>query len=118
MVPLRELSSACRSSGIGHPGRSCWATALVLVGLLLLGGCFSERRFGAYNWSTHLWTTSKGLKAEDRVSGALIDPEMALKLEYRGDIYYFENQFTVEMFKRDPGVYDYHEYAPLYGGGP
>ena len=90
-------------------------------GLLLAlssGGCFSERQFGAYDHSTHLWATPSGLKAEDRVNGRLIDPETALKLEYRGDLYYFENQFDVEMFLRDPGVYDYHEYAPLYGGGP
>jgi YHS domain-containing protein len=85
---------------------------------LSLAGCFSEREFGAYDPSTHMWDTATGIKAEDRVSGRLIDPDTAILLEYRGDIYYFENEFTAEMFKRDPGVYDYHEYAPLYGGGP
>ncbi len=85
---------------------------------LSLAGCSSERAFGAYDWKTHTWKTPTGIKVEDRVSGKLIDPASAITLEYRGDLYYFQNEFDVEMFKRDPGVYDYHGYAPNYGGGP
>ena len=40
----------------------------------------------------------------------------ALTLEFGGEIYYFENEFDREMFRRDPGVYDYHGYQPFYGG--
>jgi hypothetical protein len=39
-------------------------------------------------------------------------------MEYQGEIYYFENSFDLEMFYRDPGVYDYHGYDPNYAGGP
>ncbi|HLY11166.1 MAG TPA: hypothetical protein VKW04_17835 [Planctomycetota bacterium] len=92
-------------------------TGGLLLGLFL-AGCFSERSFGAYNRSTHTWNTPSGIKVEDRVSKHLIDPSRALKFEYLGDIYYFENTFDVDMFLRDPGAYDYHGYAPLYGGGP
>jgi|SRR5579883_1769881 len=100
-----------------------WPRSVVLAagGILLafgLTGCASERSFGAYDRRTHLWETPEGFKAEDPVSGRLLFPEDAVKLEYRGDIYYFENDFDAEIFKRDPGVYDYHGYAPNYGGGP
>lgn len=111
--PTRFLASS-------DPGRRRFFLAAggLLVGLSL-SGCFSERSFGAYDWRTHTWETPTGIKVEDRVSGRLIDAETApFALTYRGDIYYFENEFDVEMFKRDPGFYDYHEYAPLYGGGP
>lgn len=91
--------------------------ALALA-LPLIGGCNSERSFGAYDWYTHMWKTPRGLMAEDRVSRKLIDPKTALQREYRGEIYYFENAFDVEMFERDPGAYFYHGYEPLYAGGP
>jgi YHS domain-containing protein len=96
--------------------------ALLVPGLALafafLGGCNTLRTFGGYNQSTHMWTTPYGLMAEDRVSGRLIPPETAIRLEYRGEVYYFENEFNVEMFLRDPGVYYYHGYEPSYAGGP
>jgi YHS domain-containing protein len=92
--------------------------SILVAGLVLLGGCWGERRFGAYSPSNHMWATAHGIKAEDRVSGRLIDPETAIKLEYQGDIYYFENEFDAEMFVRDPGVYDYRGYHPYYAGGP
>jgi len=87
-------------------------------GFVLLGGCSSERAFGAYNWSTHTWNTPHGIKVEDRVSRKLIDPKDALQFVYQGEIYYFENNFDLEMFLRDPGVYDYHGFDPNYAGGP
>jgi YHS domain-containing protein len=93
------------------------ATVVALV-VLFLGGCGSERAFGAYNWSTHTWNTPHGLMVEDRVSRKLIDPKTALQMEYLGEIYYFENQFDLEMFYRDPGTYNYHGYDPNYAGGP
>ena len=93
-------------------------TSAMLAGLALLSGCNSERAFCAYSPSTHMWKTEHGIKAEDRVSGRLIDPNTAIKLEYLGDIYYFENEFNAQMFARDPGVYDYHGYSPNYAGGP
>lgn len=83
---------------------------------LSLAGCTSERAFGAYDPSSHTWNTASGIKVEDRVSGKLLNPEDALTLEFGGEIYYFENEFDREMFRRDPGVYDYHGYQPFYGG--
>lgn len=55
---------------------------------------------------------------EDRVSGKLLDPSTAIQREYRGEIYYFENEFDVAVFERDPGIYFYHFYEPSYAGGP
>jgi YHS domain-containing protein len=88
------------------------------LGILFLGGCVTERAFGAYDWSTHTWMTPHGIMVEDRVSGKLIDPKTAIQREYRGEIYYFENLFDVQVFERDPGVYFYGGYEPQYGGGP
>jgi YHS domain-containing protein len=93
-------------------------TSALALGVILLGGCSSERAFGAYNWSTHTWNTPHGIMVEDRVSHKLIDPSKAIRREYMGETYYFENAFDVEVFERDPGVYDYHGYAPNYAGGP
>jgi hypothetical protein len=90
----------------------------IMAGLALLLGCASERRFGAYNERDHTWMTDQGIMVEDRVSGHLIPPEVAIQREYLGEIYYFENEFDVAMFERDPGVYNYHGYQPQYAGGP
>ena len=91
---------------------------VLAAGLGFLGGCSSERRFGAYNWHSHTWTTPDGIKVEDRVSGKLIDPTTALVRKWMGELYYFENAFDAEIFERDPGVYDYQGYNPNYAGGP
>lgn len=90
----------------------------VLIAIASLGGCNSERAFGAYNWSEHTWTTPRGIMVEDRVSRKLINPKTAIQRVYLGEIYYFENAFDAEMFERDPGVYSYHGYEPNYAGGP
>jgi hypothetical protein len=90
----------------------------LLFFFVALEGCSSERTWGGYNQRSHLWKTSRGIMAEDRVSGALIDPSTAIVLEYQGEPYYFESWFDADMFVRDPGVYDYHGYQPNYAGGP
>jgi YHS domain-containing protein len=127
-----DITSGAERQTLGAPGRepvtvpegnpferkSMMLRMMGLMAFGLLAGCSSERAFGAYNWSDHTWSTPNGLKVEDRVSRKLIDPKTAIRLEYRGEIYYFENAFDVEMFKMDPGVYFYHGYEPLYAGGP
>jgi hypothetical protein len=90
----------------------------MIAAVTLLSGCWSERRFGCYNEKDHTWATDRGIMVEDRVSGHLIPPELAIQREWLGEVYYFENEFDVAMFERDPGVYWYHGYHPQYAGGP
>jgi YHS domain-containing protein len=89
------------------------ATSL-LAGAVCVSGCAGGRSYGGYDPDTHLWRTSHGVKAEDRVNGELVDPNSAIKRLYQGETYYFENDFDTAMFERDPGVYAYSGYAPFY----
>lgn len=88
--------------------------AFLAAAAACLAGCASGRTFGGYDATTHVWKTAQGDKVEDRVSGELIDPNSAIKREYLGQTYYFENEFTTAVFERDPGWYDYAGYNPFY----
>lgn len=86
--------------------------AILFMAAAALAGCSSQRKFGAYDKSTHTWKTSEGIMVEDRVSRNLIDPDTAIKREYLGDTYYFENDFNVGVFEQDPQSYSYRGYQP------
>jgi YHS domain-containing protein len=44
-------------------------------------------------------------RAEDPVSGALVDKGVSVKREYRGTIYYFESTATADVFMAHPSEY-------------
>ena len=43
--------------------------------------------------------------AEDPVSGALVDKELAVKREFRGTTYFFESDTTADIFVAHPSEY-------------
>ena len=52
-------------------------------------------------------------KAEDPVSGAVIDKKDAVKQEHQGTTYYFESAATATTFSRNPTEYAIRKGAPV-----
>ena len=54
-------------------------------------------------------------RAEDPVSGKLVDKKDAIQREYRGATYFFESSETAEIFARHPEEYAVFERETLDG---
>jgi len=44
-------------------------------------------------------------RAEDPVSGVIVDKDISVKREYRGTTYYFESSQTADLFSAHPSEY-------------
>lgn len=53
-----------------------------------------------------------GSMAEDPVSGRAVVKDQAVRREYKGSIYYFEDAQTAAVFDRDPSLYAVVENVP------
>ncbi len=75
-----------------------------LLAIACAAGCTSS---GDFSWVTHTWTTDQGVFAMDHISRNLVNVETAVRRQYLGETYYFENHQHALMFDENPWAYLY-----------
>ena len=86
---------------------------LILATVVLLGtGCADS---GDYSWVTHTWTTDHGVLAMDHVTRNKVDVTKAVRRNYLGETYYFENEADAQAFDANPWRYLYNDNVHLQG---
>jgi len=77
------------------------------IGVVSLGlaGCSTQP--GDYHYATHTWSSNHGTMVEDPVNHHSVDMKSAVKREYAGETYYFENEDSAKVFDAKPWAYMY-----------
>ncbi|HVR83809.1 MAG TPA: YHS domain-containing protein [Planctomycetota bacterium] len=75
--------------------------SLAALGLLATGCTSSPQQGGA----DHSWNADFGKWGKDPVAGKVILRQTALKREYQGVTYYFQNEAEAKEFESNPAAY-------------
>jgi len=85
--------------------------AMAAAGILLAGCQSSDESSTDANRATHTWETNEGTFAMDHVSNQRVDVSKAVRRNYRGETYYFENEENARKFDQNPDAYLYDHNA-------
>jgi YHS domain-containing protein len=85
---------------------------------VLLAGCQSGETGYYANPATHTWSTNEGTFAMDHVSNQRVDVSKAIRRDYLGETYYFENEDNARKFDQTPDAYLYDNNNPERSSSP
>jgi YHS domain-containing protein len=70
---------------------------------------------GDFSWVTHTWTTEHGIFAMDHISRNKVDITKAVRRNYLGETYFFENEEHACIFDSNRWSYLYNDNVHLQG---